>query len=249
LGEDPALRRQGLDDIETIPLPVEDDLFPRAMSLAVHELRTPVTVVCGYLRMLLKEHGGPLTDKQRKMLQEAERSCDRIGALVAEMSDLGKLESQELAVARHEVDMAALVAELAAGMHEGEDRGVQLKVRVPNRPVMVTGDRARLSAAFTTVFHAALRERGEPGVVVAECSIISDTSPEWAVLAIGDEAALPSLTQAARGTPPSFDQWRGGLGLALPVAKRVLEALGGALWSAPGERPRAGSALRLPLRT
>ena len=78
------------------------------MSLAVHELRTPVTVVCGYLRMLLKEHGGPLTDKQRKMLQEAERSCERIGALVAEMSDLGKLESRELPVARQEVDMAAL---------------------------------------------------------------------------------------------------------------------------------------------
>ncbi len=219
------------------------------MSLAVHELRTPVTVVCGYLRMLLKEHGGPLTDKQRKMLQEAERSCERIGALVAEMSDLGKLESQELSVARHEVDMAALVVELASAMHEGEDRGVQLNARVPNRQVMVTGDRTRLSAAITTLLRASLRERGEPGVIVAECSVIADTPQAWAVLAVGDDAALASLTQAARGTPPSFDEWRGGLGLALPVARRVVEALGGALWSAPGERPRAGSALRLPLRT
>ena len=208
------------------------------MSLAVHELRTPVTVVCGYLRMVLKEHGGPLTDKQRKMLEEAERSCERISALVAEMSDLGKLESQELAVARQDVDMAALVAELASAMHEGEDRGVHLDVRVPNRPVMVTGDRGRLSAAITTLLHAALRERGEPGVIVAECSVIADTPQAWAVLAVGDEAALPSLTQAARGTPPSFDEWRGGLGLALPVARRVVEALGGALWSAPGDRPR-----------
>ena len=80
------------------------------MSLAVHELRTPVTVVCGYIRMVLKEHGGPLTEKQKKMLQEAERSCERISALVAEMSDLGKLESQELSVARQDVDLCALVA-------------------------------------------------------------------------------------------------------------------------------------------
>jgi signal transduction histidine kinase len=86
--------------IETVRLPNELDRFPRTMSLAVHELRTPVTVVCGYLRMVLKEHGGPLTDKQKKMLQEAERSCERISALVAEMSDLGKLESHELPVAR-----------------------------------------------------------------------------------------------------------------------------------------------------
>jgi signal transduction histidine kinase len=218
------------------------------MSLAVHELRTPVTVVCGYIRMVLKEHGGPLTDKQKKMLQEAERSCERITALVAEMSDLGKLESRELAVARMDVDLCGLVAELASDMHEGEDRGVRLEVRVPNRPVMVTGDRARLSVAIRTLLHAALRERGEPGVIVAECSVI-DAATSWAVLAVGEEQALASLVGAALTTPPPFDEWRGGLGLALPVSRRVVEALGGLLWSAPGERPRAGSALRLPLRT
>lgn len=218
------------------------------MSLAVHELRTPVTVVCGYIRMVLKEHGGPLTDKQKKMLQEAERSCERIGALVAEMSDLGKLESRELAVAHHDVDLKALVAELASNMHEGEDRGVRLDVRVPTRPIVVTGDRARLSTAISTLLHAALRERGEPGVIVADCSVIDAASP-WAVLAIGEADVLPSLIDAGFDTPPPLDEYRGGLGLALPVARRVVETLGGAVWSAPGERPRAGSALKLPLRT
>jgi signal transduction histidine kinase len=218
------------------------------MSLAVHELRTPVTVVCGYIRMVLKEHGGPLTDKQKKMLQEAERSCERIGALVAEMSDLGKLESRELVVARREIDLCPLVSELASNMHEGEDRGVRLEVRVPSTPVMVTGDRARLSAAITTLLHAALRERGEPGVIVAECSVL-DAASQWAVLAVGAEDTLRSLVDDGVGTPPPFDEYRGGLGLALPVARRVVEALGGALWSAAGDRPRAGSALRLPLRT
>ena len=234
--------------IETVELPTEHDRFPRTMSLAVHELRTPVTVVCGYLRMVLKEHGGPLTDKQKKMLQEAERSCDRISALVAEMSDLGKLESRELSVARQEIDLGALLAQLASDMHEGEDRGVRLDTRVPNRPVTVAGDRARLSAAITTLLHAALRERGEPGVIVADLTVI-DATPAWAVLAVGEEDALPSLVDAGFGAPPPFDEWRGGLGLALPVARRVVEALGGALWSAPGDRPRAGSAMKLPLRT
>ena len=234
--------------IEAVPSPTERELFPRTISLAVHELRTPVTVVCGYIRMVLKEHGGPLTEKQKKMLLEAERSCERISALVAELSDLGKLESSELSVAHQEIDLSRLVVELASDMHEGEDRGVRLDVRVPTRPIVVTGDRARLSAAITTLLHAALRERGEPGVIVADCSVL-DGTPPWAVLAVGEEEALPSLIAASLGTPPPFDEYRGGLGLALPVARRVVEALGGALWSAPGERPRAGSALRLPLRT
>src|SRR5689334_25234544 len=91
---------------ETVRMTAEQNFFPRAMSLAVHELRTPVTVVAGYLRMLLREQGGPLTDKQRKMLEEAERSCARIGALVAEMSDLGKLEGRELALGKQSFDLA-----------------------------------------------------------------------------------------------------------------------------------------------
>jgi two-component system cell cycle sensor histidine kinase PleC len=225
---------------------VEHNAFPRALSLAVHELRTPVTVVAGYLRMLLKEQAGPLSEKQRKMLEEAERSCGRIGALVAEMSDLGKLESKELGLARQQFDLAALVAELASGMHEGGDRGVSLEVRGADQPLDVLGDRTRLATALQALLHAALRERGEPGVIVAKVSK-ARSGPPAAIVAIGAEGMVGTLEEAAALDAP-FDEWRGGLGLALPVARRVVEAHGGSLWSAPGERPRAGSALRIPLK-
>jgi signal transduction histidine kinase len=225
----------------------EHTVLPRAMSLAVHELRTPVTVVAGYLRMLLKEQAGPLTEKQKKMLEEAERSCSRLGALVAEMSEFGKLEAREVAFARQEFDICALAAELASGMHEGEDRGVKLDVR-GSAPVTVTGDRTRLAAALRALMHSALRERGEPGAVVVECSTVTG-NPGWAVIAIGDEAALPALKQPVDGAPPDFDEWRGGLGMALPVARRIIEAHGGMLWSTDGTHSRAAAALRLPVRT
>lgn len=225
---------------------VEHNHLPRALSLAVHELRTPVTVVAGYLRMLLKEQGGPLSDKQRKMLEEAERSCGRIGALVSEMSELGKMESGDVGLARQPFDLAALVVELASGMHEGDDRGVQLSVRGADTPLNVVGDRARLGAAVRALLHASLRERGEPGVILAACSAVDGAHPA-AILAIGDETTVQALADTAAAGAP-FDEWRGGLGLALPVARRVIEAHGGTLWSAPGDRPRAGSALRIPLR-
>ena len=225
---------------------VEHNVLPRAMSLAVHELRTPVTVVAGYLRMLLREQAGPLTDKQKKMLEEADRSCGRLGSLVSEMSEFGKLESRELALARQDFDLAELTQQLASGMHEGSDRGVTLETRA-TEPVPVAGDRSRISAALSALIHAALRERGEPGAVVVECSTIPGTPP-WAVVAIGDEAAVASLARISPDTAAPFDEWRGGLGLALPVARRVIEAHGGALWSADGHS-RGTSALRLPLRT
>jgi signal transduction histidine kinase len=220
--------------------------FPRALSLAVHELRTPITVACGYMRMLLREQAGPVNDKQRKMIEEADKSCARITALIAEMSELGKLEDGQITLPRVAFDLGALIVELASSMHEGEDRGVRLETRVPG-PVMVAGDRTRLAAAIGALMHAALRERGEPGVIVVECSTLSDTNQSWALVTIGDAADAKPLAEDARATPPPFDEWRGGLGLALPIGRRVIEAHGGALWSAAGDKARRASALRLPL--
>src|SRR5688572_32955792 len=198
----------------------EQNVLPRALSLAVHELRTPVTVVAGYLRILLREQAGPLNDKQKKMLEEADRSCGRLTAIVAEMSELGKLEGREVAMARQEFDVCGLAAELASGMQEGQDRGVTLEVR-SSSPIMVNGDRTRVAAALKALMHSALRERGEPGAIVVQCST-TPGNPSWAVVAIGDESALTPLAAAApgAGAPPTFDEWRGGRGLALRSEER-----------------------------
>lgn len=228
--------------------PSDSSLLPQALSLAVHELRTPVTVVAGYLRMLLREQAGPLTAKQQKMLEEADRSCGRIAALVAEMSDLGKLEGGRIVMGSQELDISALLLELAGNMQQGRERDVQLELHGVARPVVITGDRARLAAALTALMHAAVRERGTPGVIRAECSVVTDTDPGWVVVAIGDASVVGPLAAAARPAPPAFDEWRGGLGLVLPIARRVIEAHGGALWSADDAQSRGASALRLPLR-
>ena len=225
------------------------------MSLAVHELRTPVTVVAGYLRMLLREQAGPISEKQRKMLEEADRSCGRLGALVAEMSEFGKLEGGDVTFARQDFDLSALIVELASGLHDAEDRGVQFEARAATpggmkengiTEIRVTGDRVRIAAAVKALMQSALRERIEPGLMVARCSAVAG-NPRWGVVAIGDEAVLPDLERGAASPPPEFDEWRGGLGLALPVARRVIEAHGGAVWSGTGPQARATSALRLPL--
>jgi signal transduction histidine kinase len=246
---------------------VDPDPLPRLLSLAVHELRTPVTVVAGYLRMLLREQGGPLSERQKKMLEEADRSCSKLGALVNEMSDLGKLSAGTATLPRQDIDIAGLLAELASDMHEGEDRGVRLELRGTDQPVVVTGDRTRLTAALRALMFSVLRERAEPGTVVAQCSTVMQDGSGFAVVAFADESLLPDLTRSDAAESLAFDEFRGGTGLALPLARRVIESHGGAVWSAanateldafhsqraesPADfyRKRATSALRLPLRT
>src|SRR5919106_5172615 len=90
--------------------PADKPMLPKLLSLTVHEFRTPVTVVAGYIRMLLKDRAGPLSDQQRRLLEEAEKSCGRLSGIIAEMSDLANLETGTGAFNRGSVDLPALLA-------------------------------------------------------------------------------------------------------------------------------------------
>jgi hypothetical protein len=96
--------------------------------------------------------------------------------------------------------------------------------------------------------HAAVRERGTPGVIVADCSTARDSDGMWAVVAIGHESLIESLRQR-RNECPFKKEWEGGTGLVLPFARQIIEAHGGALWSTRTDTSNAASAIRLPLRT
>jgi K+-sensing histidine kinase KdpD len=85
----------------------------------------------------------------------------------------------------------------------------------------------------------------EPGAIVVQCVTVTAEPERFAVVALGDETVQTALIEKACAATPPFDEWRGGTGLALPVARRIIEGHGGALWSADGTR--AASAFRLPL--
>jgi two-component system, OmpR family, sensor histidine kinase VicK len=222
------------------------DTCPQLLALTVHELRTPVTVVAGYLRMLLRSQDEPLTDRQRKLVEEAERSCTRLAELVAQLGDLSNLDGGGATLARKEVAIFDLVADVAADVHEGRDRGVEVQVRGAVPGSLVIGDTARLRAALAALLYASAREKPGPAVILADCAVTEYEGKSWAVVRVGEEASLSLLDGAGAGK--AFDEFRGGLGLLLPVARRVVEAHGGRLWS-PGQEPRAAIAVLLPLKT
>ena len=63
---------------------------------------------------------------------------------------------------------------------------------------MVTGDRARIAAAVKALMHSALRERVRTGRDAWSDAPPDRATPRWAVVAIGDEAALPDAGAAPR---------------------------------------------------
>ena len=202
--------------------------YLQLLGLAVHEFRTPASVVGGYLRMLQRDAAGELNDRQRKMIDEAEKSCARLVTLIAEMSDVAKLDSGAIALARQPVDIFALVSDVAEHVQEARDREVRLEVRGEDGAAHVNGDATRLRAAFDAVFRAILREKPGQCVVVAERRIEKIDGRTSAIVIVAEEASV----QAAYDREPGpFDEKRGGMGLALPLARRVIEGHGGRVWA------------------
>lgn len=217
---------------------------PEVLSLAAHEFRTPAGVVAGYLRMLQRLSDPPLSEQQARLVQEAEKSCARLVALVAELSDLGKLEAEAAALTRQRFDLFRLIEEVAGGVHEARDRGVVLQLRGAASDAPVTGDASRVKAAFDAVFRAILRERPGPCTVVAERRLEQIERTSSAVVVVADEADVQATYDA---TPGPFDELRGGLGLALPIARRVIEKHGGRIWSPAGADGRNSAVIVFPL--
>jgi signal transduction histidine kinase len=201
--------------------------YPELLSLAVHEFRTPASVVGGYLRMLQRDSES-FTDRQRKMIDEAEKSCARIVALIAELSDVSKLDAGVISLNRQKLDVFALVSDVAEHVQEARDREVILEVRGESKGATIVGDDVRLRSAFEAVFRAILREKAGPCVVAADRRYDSSGGQTSAVIVVAEDQSVQAAYDSA---PGAFDEKRGGLGLALPLARRVIEGLDGRIWS------------------
>jgi signal transduction histidine kinase len=76
------------------------------LALATHELRTPVTVMKGYHRILLDERLGKLHPQQKKVLRESEESCARLIKIINSLLDLSRIETGKLELNYQENDFA-----------------------------------------------------------------------------------------------------------------------------------------------
>ena len=218
-----------------------DPRWPKVLSLSVHEFRTPMTVVGGYIRMLLKDRAGALNDQQRRMLEEAEKSCARLSALLAEVSELSNLEGGTAPFNKSRTDLHSAVREAVEQLPPLPDREVPVHVELDGDPATVEGDPVRLAQALGSITAALRRELvGDEGLTIR-----GRRTAVGVELLFGDPAtieALESEPEAGRGV---FDEWRGGVGLSLAVARRILNAHGASIYAAPDGR-KAGARIVIP---
>jgi two-component system OmpR family sensor kinase len=220
-----------------------DENCRRLMSLVAHELRSPGAVVSGYLRLLAKNTAPSLSEPERRMIDEANKSCGRLLNIASELSELAELSSDDPVRSTQQVPIFSLCGDV---VQAAADAGAVVSFSMDERDkgACVEGEAGRLRQALGLFVSAVGRERGATAMTVT--GAVSRASGSRAVVVLGEAGDAADLNAVLGASANAFDRWRGGTGLSLPIACRIIEAHHGAVWALPAGS-RGSCALSLPL--
>jgi len=108
------------------------------ISMASHQLRTPLTSIKGYLSMLIEGDVGEVTKEQKHLLREAFISSERMVRLIGDFLNVSRLQTGKFVIEKHPVDLARLVQRELEGLaSNAAARGMKFVYKKPkNIPVL-----------------------------------------------------------------------------------------------------------------
>jgi signal transduction histidine kinase len=227
-------------------LRLEGDRRRETQRLITHELKTPLTSLAGFGRML-----------ERYQLDSAERQrvaglirmeSERLGKMVTTLLELENVAANRAELAPRRLDVAALVKERCAVLRAAaEGRGQSLRLELAGAPAGVVGDRELLGRVVDNLVGNAI-QHGRPG---SEIQVRLAAEGGAAVLQVSDQG--PGI--AADDLPRVFERFfrgrnasGGGAGLGLALVREAVERHGGTVGAESA--PAAGSTfwISIPLQ-
>ncbi|AVP99029.1 hypothetical protein C7S18_18420 [Ahniella affigens] len=188
-----------------------------------HELRTPVSILLGELEAI--EDGVRTADA--KALHSLRSECQRLKRLIDDLYQLSLSDAGALNYRFEPLDLGQLLAEfLPTQEHALASRGLRLKWERPDQAAIIQGDAERLQQLLGNLLSNAARYTDAPGQVSVrlqrlgrKCRLqVEDSAPGV------PDAALPRLFERLYRVEASRNRERGGAGLGLAIAERIVAA-------------------------
>lgn len=216
------------------------------ISIASHQLRTPMTGVKGALALLLDDVLGPLNAEQRKYLRRANDSNERLIALVNDLLNVSRLEQGSLMLRDEPVNLADTLASLVAEFQPRAARYQQqldwLAPHAADGDAVVHGDPVRLREVFINLLDNAVKYTPEGGRIEVRLRADGhDVVAEVSDSGVGiPPDKLPTLFQKFNRIQNPLSGREFGTGLGLYFARSVVELHQGTIEveSHPGQGTR-----------
>lgn len=206
---------------------LREDFSREFIGNVSHELKTPIFNIQGYVLTLLE---GGLEDKSinRKYLERAEKSIDRMITLVEDLDTITQIESKQLHLNSQKENIVQIVKDVCELMeNRAAKRGIKLRFNMDyDSPIYVNCDKKRISQVLTNLIVNSIKYGKEDGRTEIRFYDMDTT----VLVEISDDGLginadhLPRLFERFYRVEESRARDKGGTGLGLAIVKHIMDA-------------------------
>ncbi len=210
-----------------------DDLKDDFLSVAAHELRTPMTIIKSYIWMLMSNKAGELSDKQRDYLEKAEGGTERLIALVNDMLNISKIEQGRLEYNLEKVNLTEILTELGTEFKlKTDEKNLYLHLEI-DKNIQVFTDKNKLTEIITNLVGNAIKFTDTGGITI-RAQKLKDRYVKVSIIDTGKGIKKQDLSRLFRKFGRLDNSYRtvaeaGGTGLGLYITKNLIEKMGGSI--------------------
>lgn len=212
-----------------------DKLKDEFVSLASHELRTPMTVIKSYVWSLLNTQIGPLNNKQKLYLEHTYSSTERLINLVNDMLNVSRIESGRLTIEPSPTEVNKFIYDVVAEMQpRAQELGINLEFVKTDKEYVVSLDKDRIKEVILNLIGNSIKftpSGGKISVEIHDANGFIEISVKDSGRGISHED-LEKLFQKFNmvgNTHLTKDRGQ-GTGLGLYLSKSLVELHGGKIW-------------------
>lgn len=202
------------------------------LAMMSHELRTPLNSIIGYSQMIENGMAGPLTEKQKKYIQNVSMSGEHLLVIINDLLDVSRVEAGKMEIAKESVEISHLVDEVRNILSDlANKEKVKLLFEIQPNLGFAELDSARFKQILINLVNNAIKFNRVGGTVWVR--LFRTENQQWLFGEVEDNGIgiaqnkLPELFKKFYQADNSYSRRHQGTGLGLALTKDLIELHGG----------------------